>query len=92
MAALLPLAAFATTASADGARWAVITSINAPTDAIRVLDALPGWRTVVVGDLKRYARAATSGDVDAAHSWLRLSLVSLLPKPPGVATGVGRAR
>ena len=33
-------------------RWIVVTSINPPTDTIKRLAALPGWRTVVIGDTK----------------------------------------
>eukprot|EP01104_Vermistella_antarctica_P005548 TRINITY_DN1605_c1_g2_i1.p1 TRINITY_DN1605_c1_g2~~TRINITY_DN1605_c1_g2_i1.p1 ORF type:complete len:773 (-),score=90.32 TRINITY_DN1605_c1_g2_i1:75-2393(-) len=33
-------------------KWAVITTINYPTPAIRKLAGLPGWKVVVVGDLK----------------------------------------
>lgn len=32
--------------------WVVITSIHAPTPAVRKLAAMPGWNVVVVGDLK----------------------------------------
>jgi len=33
-------------------KWIVVTSINYPTEAIRVWASLPGWRVVVVGDTK----------------------------------------
>jgi len=33
-------------------KWIVITSINYPTDAIKVFAAQDGWKTVVVGDTK----------------------------------------
>jgi len=33
-------------------RWVVVTTINAPTEAVARLAALPGWRVVVVGDTK----------------------------------------
>lgn len=33
-------------------KWIVVTSINPPTDAIKVFASQEGWRTVVVGDTK----------------------------------------
>jgi len=33
-------------------KWVVVTTINYPTDAIKKLAALPGWRVVVVADKK----------------------------------------
>ena len=33
-------------------KWIVVTTINPPTDAVKRLATLPGWRTVVVGDSK----------------------------------------
>lgn len=33
-------------------KWVVVTSINYPTEAVRVWAALPGWKVVVVGDTK----------------------------------------
>jgi hypothetical protein len=33
-------------------RWIVITSIAPPTDAVKAWAALPGWKVVVVGDVK----------------------------------------
>ena len=33
-------------------RWIVVTTINYPTDTIRKLAAAPGWKVVVVADLK----------------------------------------
>lgn len=38
--------------SPSAMNWAVVTSIRGPTAALRTLNALPGWRTVVVGDEK----------------------------------------
>ena len=43
---------------APHARWVVVTTINAPTDAIKKLAALPDWRVVVVGDTKTPANWA----------------------------------
>ena len=37
---------------APHARWVVVTTINAPTDAVKKLAALSDWRVVVVGDTK----------------------------------------
>ena len=37
---------------APHARWVVVTTINAPTPAIKKLAALPDWRVVVIGDTK----------------------------------------
>jgi hypothetical protein len=49
-----PLAAgpLAAAAGPRGDKWIVLTTINAPTDAVARLAALPGWRVVVVGDSK----------------------------------------
>ena len=33
-------------------RWIVVTSIFAPTEDIKLLAAIPGWKMVVVGDKK----------------------------------------
>jgi hypothetical protein len=50
--------AFLTDTAADimhdirGEKWAVVTSIFPPSEAISVLAALPGWHVVVVGDKK----------------------------------------
>jgi len=33
-------------------KWVVITTIRSPTDAIRILAKQPGWKVVVVGDVK----------------------------------------
>ena len=33
-------------------KWIVVTTINYPTDTIRKLAAAPGWKVVVVADLK----------------------------------------
>lgn len=38
--------------SAYGTHWIVVTSIQPPTHAIRVMADMPGWRVVVVGDEK----------------------------------------
>ena len=33
-------------------KWIVVTTINAPTEDIKALSQLKGWKVVVVGDLK----------------------------------------
>ena len=42
--------------AADGGKtydkWIVVTTVNYPTDTIKTLARVPGWRTVVVADLK----------------------------------------
>ncbi len=45
-------------AAAQSSHWAVVTSINAPTLAIRQLSRLRGWKTVVIGDAKSPPAAA----------------------------------
>lgn len=52
--------------------WVVVTSINAPTPALVALDRRPGWRMVVVGDLKSVWNDAT------AAAWGRLANTTFL--------------
>jgi len=44
-------------------RWIVLTTVNLPTPAVAKLAALPGWRTVVVGDRRTPANWSHPGCV-----------------------------
>ena len=41
---------------AQNDRWIVLTTIQAPTEAVRALARIPGWSMVVIGDEKTPAK------------------------------------
>lgn len=63
-------------------KWIVVTTVNYPTDTIKTLARVPGWRTVVVADLKTPADWALDG-VDFLTVEMQRTLgYSILPLLP----------
>jgi hypothetical protein len=70
------------TRDSKGAKWIVVTTVNYPTETIQTLAKVPGWRVVVVADLKTPKDWALAG-VDflsmEKQKQLGYSMLPLLP-------------